>query len=536
MGASSSTDQVSREQQEVESLAASTGALPMLQKAFFKLSDPQTKAVPLKSLKECFCLTFANPISEASPVPECFPGLLSHLGSSIVDLFFRAGEGGVNWIEFLRGYIRCCGRMSVSISLNTLYRLYAATGVPTKVEFESDDADSKISGSFTPTDVLMLLWMCWTMLSDSRNLKSSEGKAKLDLPDINHLVLSAVISCTEIGDTLNVWDFSISGLEVQLPAGKLHMWALTTAPSLTNCFTQFVHVRLQKCGTSEEDELQPSSSSAGDISSTEAHDTHILTRGRAWAISLTLRNSLSEELLKVCFPKDGDGAYENLLYRTSLHGKGLNRFWSNIEGYHGPLLMLISASSRNDHEGGGTNVGRWVIGVLTLQGFENRDMFYGSSGYLYSLSPIFHVFSHSGKEKNFVYSHLHPTSRVYEPQPKPVGIGFGGTVGNERISVDEDFAKVTVRHHAVDKTYQPGSLIPNQGFLPSEALVLEVEVWGLGGEKPKEEQSAYKNREQLFTQQRRKVDLKTFANWDDSPEKVMMDMVSAPNRVQREAR
>lgn len=68
----------------------------------------------------------------------------------------------------------------------------------------------------------------------------------------------------------------------------------------------------------------------------------------------------------------------------------------------------------------------------------------------------------AGREKNFVYSHLHPTGRVYEANPKPVGIAFGGSKGNERIFLDEDFAKITVRHHAVDKTYQPGVIFPNQ--------------------------------------------------------------------------
>lgn len=39
----------------------------------------------------------------------------------------------------------------------------------------------------------------------------------------------------------------------------------------------------------------------------------------------------------------------------------------------------------------------------------------------------------TGKEKNFVYSHLHPTGKVYQPHPKPVGVAFGGTPGNENI-------------------------------------------------------------------------------------------------------
>lgn len=51
MGASSSTEQVSTEQREAETLAASTGALPMLQKSFSSLSSLETKSIPLKSLQ-----------------------------------------------------------------------------------------------------------------------------------------------------------------------------------------------------------------------------------------------------------------------------------------------------------------------------------------------------------------------------------------------------------------------------------------------------------------------------------------------------
>lgn len=44
-----------------------------------------------------------------------------------------------------------------------------------------------------------------------------------------------------------------------------------------------------------------------------------------------------------------------------------------------------------------------------------------------------------------------------------------------------------------------------QGFLPVEASILDVEVWGLGGSTAKEIQNSYKKREELFTEQRRKV-------------------------------
>ncbi|VAH37311.1 unnamed protein product [Triticum turgidum subsp. durum] len=101
----------------------------------------------------------------------------------------------------------------------------------------------------------------------------------------------------------------------------------------------------------------------------------------------------------------------------------------------------------------------------------------------------------SGKEKNIMYCHLHTQLKTYEATPKPLGLAFGGSIGNERIFIDEDFSKVTIRHHAVDKTYQHGSLIPNQ-----------------------------------------QIDLAAFGNWEDSPEKMMMDMVSDPNKARREER
>ena len=66
-----------------------------------------------------------------------------------------------------------------------------------------------------------------------------------------------------------------------------------------------------------------------------------------------------------------------------------------MEGYNGPLLMLISASSENSHEGD-NDTKRWIIGALTDQGVENKDTFYGTSGNLFSICPVFRVFSSSG--------------------------------------------------------------------------------------------------------------------------------------------
>ncbi|KAG7543898.1 TLDc domain [Arabidopsis thaliana x Arabidopsis arenosa] len=542
MGASSSTDnKESSEKREIESLAASTGALPLLQRSFSKLVDSQTNTVPFQSFKQSFGLSYDSITTEGGQkVGDLFPRLLEHLGSSLVDLFFVPDKEGLSWVEFARGYVKCCGRMSASMSFNTLLRIYYVTaknaGFSPKLEFESDEADCKINGSISIRELLVFLWICWTMSWDGRSSKAAEMKGCLFLPDISHLILSAVVSCidSESGKSLDVWETDVSGLELELPIGKFLTWAFMTVPSLTECLSHFCNSRLQNL-TSVEDGSGPSKSTAVDDSASKTSENTLLTCGRAWAISLTSKSILSEEILSSCFPCNSNETNEHLLYRSYHHGKGMNRLWSNVEGYHAPILVIISANCEVEHEGTSSER-KWVIGAILQHGFENRDAFYGSSGNLFSISPVFHAFSSSGKEKNFAYSHLHPSGGVYDAHPKPVGIGFGGTLGNERIFIDEDFAKITVRHHAVDKTYQSGSLFPNQGYLPVEALVLDIEAWGLGGNKAREIQQAYQKREELFTNQRRKIDLKTFTNWEDSPEKMMMDMMGNPNAPRKEDR
>ncbi|MQL99106.1 hypothetical protein Taro_031824 [Colocasia esculenta] len=51
MGASSSVEKPSQEQQEAEALAASTGSLPMLQNVYAKLAIPEAKTIPVYFLK-----------------------------------------------------------------------------------------------------------------------------------------------------------------------------------------------------------------------------------------------------------------------------------------------------------------------------------------------------------------------------------------------------------------------------------------------------------------------------------------------------
>ncbi|PUZ49356.1 hypothetical protein GQ55_7G319300 [Panicum hallii var. hallii] len=543
MGASSSTANASpeaHERREQETLASAALALPLLRAAF---SRAATTASALPDALAPPRASFRLPGSLPPPPPH-FHDLLARLGPAVASLFFTDGaaagaEGDAGWVPFLRGFNRCCARVSASRSLALLLRVYAAAGAPCGVQFQPDeggDEGGKVVGELAPEEIAVFLWMCWVMAwsGSAPKVAADDGGEKSEpvvvlLPDVTHLVLAALVSAGAVADDESVWGWEISSGGKGVKVQEFTSWVLSTASGLGNCLSRYVQERLRSLAA---DSTEQENSVSTDNTTFDTSDVYLLTRGRAWAIALSLRNKLSEKFL----PGSVIGMdTEDLLYRSSVHGKGLSRFWSGVEGYNGPMLILLSAFSK----GGAENVDsgrRWVIGVLTEEGFESKDTFYGSSGFLCAVHPIFRMLPPSGKEKNFVYSHLHPQIRVYEANPKPVGLAFGGTVGNERIFLDEDFSKVVVRHHAVDKTYQHGSLIPNQGYLPVEASVLDVEVWGLGGEATRRQQNVYKKRENIFSEQRRKVDLKTFGNWEDSPEKMMMDMISDPNRVRREDR
>lgn len=389
-----------------------------------------------------------------------------------------------------------------------------------------------MAGRFGASDLLMFLRFCWIMEQCPRLSMREEGGA-LILPDLSHMLMSAFVACGEIDDDESISEFDRLAVGKSVAVQKLNGWILATVPRLASCFPHFLREKIRAVSISGAD-LNNSNLSGGSGSSMDFNDSFLLTCGRAWAISLTQRSTLGDELSAASIPGLLNQKLNSLLYRSSTHGKGLSRFWSRVEGYHGPLLFLFSGNS-TDSTDDKSSKQSWVIGVLTEHGFQNNDIFYGSSAYIYAIAPIFRMLSPTGNEKNFVYSHLRPTGRVYEASPKPVGLAFGGVSGNERIFIEDDFSRVVIRHHAVDKTYQHGALVPNQGYLPVEASLLEAEAWGFGGSSAKEKQDTFKKREELFTEQRRKVDLKTFG-WEESPEKMMMDMLSDPNRVEREDR
>ena len=199
--------------------------------------------------QECFALKYTTISCEGVDLPDCFQELLGQIATSITDTLFVPQKGGVTWMEFVRGFVKGCGRMSTSSLLNILLRVLVLSadraGCPMNLHFDSDEVDSKISGSISPRDFGMIIWACWIMSLNSRSQKRTVESDHVVVPDLNHLVLSAVVSCMDNSNDVDVWDNDVLRLEAELNAGKIHMWAIRTVPNLAECFSNFISSRLK---------------------------------------------------------------------------------------------------------------------------------------------------------------------------------------------------------------------------------------------------------------------------------------------------
>ncbi|XP_024536448.1 uncharacterized protein LOC9630386 [Selaginella moellendorffii] len=491
MGGASST--LTDEQKELQNLRSHLGRdFELLASAFSRLTKSEgPNAIHESKLERCFGMEVGRikdlPGEESSDLKS----LLENFGSTLTAVAFKPVEGYVSWPGFLKGYDGCCQQNLVSTRLRFLLlfvRSLKSQGKKSSSE-TSSDLDENLEGQVSSREFRDVLWLCWLMTFYKR---LSNG---IELPVVEPLVRGAFQDSEKV------------------PLKDLYSWMLATIPSLGNVFVDYV----QYCLFQDEDT---------EVKSGLSHLPGHLTPGRLWSLALALKDKTGDTLLSACLEDS-----ITLLYRSPVHGKGMNRLWSQVEGYREAVLFLFSGMSAEDPSK------TWLLAAVIPSGLENKSNFYGTSNScLICLDPEFIVLHPTGKEKNYVYSHKTAPGGGYNSRPMPNGIGFGGSMENERIWISDDFSTVTLRHHAVDKTYQAGFILPYQGYAPLCCQVLEVEVWGLGSKTAQERMATFQQREKLFAEQRRKVDLKAFGNWQDSPEKMMMDMVSNPNRPQREER
>lgn len=527
------------ETKSLESRLMALGDLPDLRTLFSRLSPTSSPIAP-NLLKECFELQTE---CTSCPLRSELSLLKQNVAVTLVDVIFEPDKDGISWRNFLKGFEKCC-QPAASVKLKLLlfyfYHLRKRAELPLTFSFKNEDSgvlhDAGLVGHLTSPQLKDFLWLCWVMGCDAHTCGHKDSPS--ELPNVEPLVKAAHLACS-VSNSLMATDI--------LPIEKLYKWMLLSVPGLPMSLFDYIRSRLhrsasviqgQKAPIDIEGWHAPKSNMAQSAASVSHSD--LLNSGVAWAIGLSQSDAIGYKLVSCSFGLQQDTAC--LLYRSSVHGKGMNRLWRHVEGYRETVLMLIQGITTQSMESYATEKSEkemWLVGALVREGFENKSCYYGSRGCcIFALDPVMQSFRSTGNGSNFVYTHAHVVSSAtyLQQQKRSDGIAFGGDIGKERLSLDEDFMHLTVRHHAMDKTYESGHLLPNQGYATIKGKVLDIEVWGFGGAATREKQSKFQERNNLFAEQNRKVDLQSFGNWADSPEKMMMDMISDPNKVQREER
>lgn len=178
------------------------------------------------------------------------------------------------------------------------------------------------------------------------------------------------------------------------------------------------------------------------------------------------------------------------LYASTTDGLSFNRLLNAIVGYSGPTLFIIRASSTTSQSNstgnnldGSQNQKRKiesVFGAFTASPWKEGKDFYGNTDcFLYQLSPCTAVYRPSGNAKNYMYCNSSARSKGYDQQAH--GIGFGGTVQQPRLFLEESFENCTASSR--DLTYENGHLLP-QSLSSSQSDPYSSISGGVHGSQP----------------------------------------------------
>lgn len=180
-------------------------------------------------------------------------------------------------------------------------------------------------------------------------------------------------------------------------------------------------------------------------------------------------------------PSDGTSYYR--LYSSTNDGLSFNRLLHSVLGYAGPTLFIIRAASSIPS----------IFGAYTNTAWKESKDFYGNTDcFLYQLLPHTSVYRPKGSATNFMYCNSIARSRGYDQQCH--GIGFGGTIQQPRLFLDESFENNIASHR--DLTFDNGYLLPQPPTSQENNLynlmnhssnnnnsifdIDCIEVWGVG--------------------------------------------------------
>ncbi|GBB92114.1 hypothetical protein RclHR1_19680004 [Rhizophagus clarus] len=182
--------------------------------------------------------------------------------------------------------------------------------------------------------------------------------------------------------------------------------------------------------------------------------------------------------------------YWNCLYSSSKHGFSMNRFHRNVFKYPGAGKNEVMITSKNKKHGNTLLLGAYV--AEPWKSTSNPKTCFGSEECtLFEVLPVFEKFPATKFNSNYVY---------YNPS---FGIGLGGIATSSIISnvittsdqnsfalqVDNTLQFGRYRndaaHHEVKPTYR---LSATRQYFDIPFEVIEIEVFGLGGDLAKEKQ------------------------------------------------
>ena len=178
----------------------------------------------------------------------------------------------------------------------------------------------------------------------------------------------------------------------------------------------------------------------------------------------------ANHLMALSFMKNDLGGPWHRVYSSNHDGRSFNRLEWSLLGYGGPTMLV--ATTRQ----GAT------IGAFTTVPWKETNHFYGSPDcFLVELDPRIRVHRPVGGEDHFMFLYSSKVSsdipESQQGQEVAYGLGFGGSLEKPRFFIPE-----TLEHCSadfMDKTFEPGDLLPPYAMERFE--ILHLEVWGVGG-------------------------------------------------------
>lgn len=202
-----------------------------------------------------------------------------------------------------------------------------------------------------------------------------------------------------------------------------------------------------------------------------------------------------------------------LLYSSKVHGRSLNRFIHHVIGYKAESLFTVTTTQGE------------VFGAFVSTPWDMSSTYWSNSDcFLFGITPILAVrranspstasmISGGGSASaNYVYFFANKKSFT----GKPIGIGFGGTIGNPRIWIDEDLAQGTVR--SIDPSFENGQLASNAAF-----DIASIEVWGSCTDYAEAQLIRERRLRDKDAERARKAGDK--AGWNEGADKFIMDLM-----------